>query len=78
MLLSRHQNVSQNRGIKIANTWFENVPEFKYLGTTGKNQNWIKNVKTIICKTVILTVVLYGCENLSLKLREYLTALQNV
>jgi hypothetical protein len=30
MLLSRHQNVGQNRGIKIANTSFENVSQFKY------------------------------------------------
>jgi hypothetical protein len=31
MLLSRHQNEGQNRDIKIANRWFENVPQFKYL-----------------------------------------------
>jgi hypothetical protein len=33
MLLSRHQNVGQNRDIKIENRSFENVSEFKYLGT---------------------------------------------
>jgi hypothetical protein len=32
MLLSRHQNVAQNRDIKIANRSFENVSQFKYLG----------------------------------------------
>jgi hypothetical protein len=32
MLLSRHQNVAQNRDIKIANRKFENVSQFKYLG----------------------------------------------
>jgi hypothetical protein len=32
MLLSRHQNVGQNRDIKIANRSFENVSQFKYLG----------------------------------------------
>jgi hypothetical protein len=32
MLLSRHQNVGQIRDIKIANTSFENVSQFKYLG----------------------------------------------
>jgi hypothetical protein len=42
MLLSRHQNVGQNRGIKIANRSFENVPQFKYLGTTVTNQNLIQ------------------------------------
>jgi hypothetical protein len=34
MLISRHQNVGQNRDIKIANRSFENVLQFKYLGTT--------------------------------------------
>jgi hypothetical protein len=33
-LLSRHQNVGQKRDIKIANRSFENVSQFKYLGTT--------------------------------------------
>jgi hypothetical protein len=32
MLLSRHQNVGQNRDINIANRSFENVSQFKYLG----------------------------------------------
>jgi hypothetical protein len=30
MLLSRHQNVGQNRDIKITNRSFENVSQFKY------------------------------------------------
>jgi hypothetical protein len=34
MLLSRHQNVGQNRDVKIVNRSFENVSQFKYLGTT--------------------------------------------
>jgi hypothetical protein len=38
MLLSCHQNVGQNRDIKIANRSFENVPRFKYLGTTVKTK----------------------------------------
>jgi hypothetical protein len=38
MLLSRLQNVGQNRDIKIANGSFENVSQFKYLGTTVTNQ----------------------------------------
>jgi hypothetical protein len=42
MLLSRHQNASQNRDIKIANRSFENVSQFKYLGTTVTNQNLIQ------------------------------------
>jgi hypothetical protein len=42
MLLSRHQNVGQNRDINIANRSFENVSQFKYLGTTVRNQNLIQ------------------------------------
>jgi hypothetical protein len=38
MLLSRQQNVDQNRAIKIANRSFENVSQFKYLATTVTNQ----------------------------------------
>jgi hypothetical protein len=41
MLLSRHQNVGQNRGIKIANRSFGNV-SLKYLGATVTNQNLIQ------------------------------------
>jgi hypothetical protein len=36
MLLSRHQNAGQNRGIKIANRSLKNVSHLKYLGTTVK------------------------------------------
>jgi hypothetical protein len=41
MLLYRHQNVGQNRDIIIANRSFENVSQFRYLGTTVTNQNLI-------------------------------------
>jgi hypothetical protein len=41
MLLSRHQNVGQNRHIKIANRSFEHVSQFKYLETKVTNQNMI-------------------------------------
>jgi hypothetical protein len=44
MLLSRHQNVGQNRDVKIANRLFENVSQFKYLGTTITNQNLMQEV----------------------------------
>jgi hypothetical protein len=99
MLLSRHQNVGQNRDIKIGNRLFENVSQFKYFGSTVTNQNLIqeeierrlnsgnacyhsvqnlrssrllsKNLKIRrIYKTIILPVVLYGCETWSLTLRE--------
>jgi hypothetical protein len=42
MLVSRHQNVGQNRGIRIANSMFENVSQFKYLGTAVTNQHLIQ------------------------------------
>jgi hypothetical protein len=41
MLLSHHQNVGQNWDLRIANRLFENVSQFKYLGTTVINQNLI-------------------------------------
>jgi hypothetical protein len=84
--------------IKITNRLFENVLQFKYLGTTVTNQNLIqeeikgrlnsgtagyhsvqkllcsglllKNLKIRIYKTIILPVVLYGCETWSLTSRE--------
>jgi hypothetical protein len=83
MLLSRHQNVGPNRDIMIANRSFENVTEFKYLGMTVTNQNLIQDeikrrlnsgnacyhsVKNLL--TIILPVVLYGCETWSLALSE--------
>jgi hypothetical protein len=42
MLLSRHQNAGQNRNIKIGDRSFENVAQFKYLGTTVTNKNLIQ------------------------------------
>jgi hypothetical protein len=42
MLLSRQHNVGQNQDTKIANRSFENVSQFKYLGTTVTNQNLIQ------------------------------------
>jgi hypothetical protein len=41
-LVSRDQNVGQNRDIKIGNRSFENVSQLKYLGTTVTNQNLIQ------------------------------------
>jgi hypothetical protein len=97
MLLSRHQNVGQNRDIKLANKPFENLSQLKNLGTTVTNQNFTqeeikrrlksgnacyhsvqnllssrllsKHLKIGIYKTIMLPVVLYGCETWSLTLR---------
>jgi hypothetical protein len=38
MLLSDHQNARQNHVIKTGNRCFENVEQFRYLGTTVTNQ----------------------------------------
>jgi len=84
--------------MKIDNSSFGRVDEFKYLGTTLTNQNSIqeeiksrlksenacyrsvqnllsscllyKNLNIKIYRTIILPVVLYGCETWSLTLRE--------
>jgi hypothetical protein len=42
MLVFQDQNVDQNRKINIGNRSFENVSQFKYLGTTVTNQNLIQ------------------------------------
>jgi hypothetical protein len=41
ILLSRSQNAGQNPDVNIANTLFENVSQFKYLGTIVTNKNLI-------------------------------------
>jgi hypothetical protein len=42
MLLFRHQNGRQSNAMKTGNRCFENVAQFRYLGTTIKNQNLIQ------------------------------------
>jgi hypothetical protein len=41
MLMCHYQNTGYNHDINIANICFENVTQFKYLGTTVTNQNLI-------------------------------------
>jgi len=90
LVMSRDQNAGRNHTVKINNSTFERVEEFKYLGTTLTHQNSIseeiksrlklgnasihsvqnllssrllsKNLKIKIYGTIILPVVLYGCE----------------
>jgi ribosomal protein S2 len=42
MLPSHHQNAGQNHDIKIGNRCFENVAQFRYLGTMMTNRNLIQ------------------------------------
>jgi len=42
MVLSRNQNTGQSHNIKIDNSSFERVEEFRYLGTTLTHQNSIQ------------------------------------
>jgi len=42
MVMSRDQNAGQSHSMKIDNSSFERVEEFKYLGTTLTNQNSIQ------------------------------------
>ena len=39
--MSRDQNAVRNHSVRIDNSTFERVEEFKYLGTTLKNKNSI-------------------------------------
>ena len=42
MVMSRDQNAERNYSVRIDNSTFERVEEFKYLGTTLTNQNSIQ------------------------------------
>ena len=94
----RDQNAGRNHSVRIDNSTFERVEDFKYLGTNLTNQNSIpeeiksrlrsgnacyhsvqnllssrllsKNLKIRIYRTIILPVILNGCETWSLTLRE--------
>jgi hypothetical protein len=41
MLVSHHQNASQNQNIQIANRAFKHMSQFRYLGMTVTSQNFI-------------------------------------
>ena len=43
MVMSRDQNVRRSHSIKIDNSSFERVEQFKYLGTILTNQNSIRD-----------------------------------
>jgi hypothetical protein len=77
MLLSRHQNVGQNREIKIANRSFKNVSQFKYLGATVTNQNLIQEeIKRRLnsynaCYHSVQSLLSYRLLSKNLKIRIY-------
>jgi len=98
MVVSQDWNAGQIHSVRMDNSTFERVEEFKYLGTTLPNQNSIaeeiksrlgpgnacyhsvqnllssrllsKNVKIKLYRTIILPVVLCGCETWLLTLWE--------
>jgi hypothetical protein len=76
---SCHQNSEQNLDMKIGNRWFENVSQFRYLGTTITIQIPIQeeierrlNSGNAYYHWVqnLLSSRLYGCATSSLALRE--------
>jgi hypothetical protein len=74
-LVSCYQKAGQRQNIKVANRSCDNVEKFKYWWTTLADQNCIheeikSRLQVKIYKTIILPVVLYGCETWSLTLRE--------
>ena len=49
MVMSRGRNAGRGRSVKIDNSSFERVEEFKYLGTTLTDQNSIQEeIKSIL------------------------------
>ncbi|KAJ4430145.1 hypothetical protein ANN_22355 [Periplaneta americana] len=74
MIMSHDENIVRNGNIKIGNLSFEEVEKIKYLGATVEkllsSSLLSKNLKVRIYKTVILPIVLYGCETWTLTLRE--------
>jgi hypothetical protein len=76
MLLPRHRNAVQNHKINIVNGSFENVAQFMCLAARVINQDILpsrlmcENLKIKIHKSKILSVVLCGCKNLPVALRE--------
>jgi hypothetical protein len=91
-MLTSRKKAGNKHSMKMANKSFEDVEQFKYLGTTLTDQNCRQEetnfgecllplcpvssrllstiVKLKIYKSIILPVVLYGCEIWSLTLRK--------
>ena len=79
MVLSRDQNAVQSHSIKIGNSSFERLEEFKYLGTTLTNQNYIQEeIKGRLksgnaCYHSVLNLLSSGLLSKNLKIKIYRT-----
>ena len=62
MVMSRDQNAGRSHGIKIDSSSFERVEEFRYLGTTLTDQNYIQ--EEIKCRLKSGNVCHYSLQNL--------------
>ena len=62
MTVSRDQNAGQIHSMKMDNNSIERVEEFKYLGTTLKNQNSIQ--EEIKCRLKLGNACYYSVQNL--------------
>ena len=58
--VSRDQNAGRNHSVRIDNSTFERVEEFKYLGTTLTNQNSIQEEIKIEVRKCLLS---FGAES---------------
>ena len=78
MTVSRDQNAGRIHSMKMDNNSIERVEEFKYLGTTLKNQNSIQ--EEIKCRLKLGNACYYSVQNLlsysllpkSLKIKIYI------
>jgi len=67
MVMSRDQNAGRNQNVRIDNSTFERVKEFKYFGTTLTNQNFIlEEIKSRLrlgnaCYHLVQNLCLLGC-----------------
>ena len=57
IVMSRNQNARQSHSIKVDSSSFERVEDFKYLGTTLKNQNSIQEEIKIRLKLGMLAII---------------------
>jgi hypothetical protein len=79
--VSRHQNTGQYNNIKIANRYFENGTQFKYLETTVTNRNVIrKEMKRKFnslnsCYRSVQNLLIFRLPSRNIKIRMYKTTI---